>query len=70
MENVSLEPLAKLRVLHLLSVNAYSGLDYSVLARMPSLQEVHVWDKKALKKIEATCPDRNFELIAQGSAKE
>lgn len=70
MENVSLEPLAELRVLQLLSVNACSGLDYSVLARMPSLQEVHAWDKQAFEEIVATCPDRNFELIAQGSANE
>ena len=70
MENVSLEPLLELRRLQLLSVNVCSGLDYSVLARMPSLQEVHAWDKQALEEIEATCPNRDFELIAQGSAKE
>lgn len=70
MENVSLEPLSELKLLQLLSVNVCSGLDYSVLARMPSLQEVHAWDKQALEEIEATCPDRNFELVAQGSAKE
>lgn len=70
MENVSLEPLLELRHLQLLSVNVCSGLDYSVLARMPCLQEVHAWDKQALVEIEATCPDRDFELIAQGSAKE
>lgn len=70
MEEVSLEPLAELTFLQLLSVNACSGLDYSVLARMPSLQEVHAWDKQALEEIEATCPNGDFALIAQGSAKE
>lgn len=70
MENVSLEPLSELRHLRLLSVNVCSGLDYSVLARMPSLEEVHAWDKQALEEIEATCPNRDFALIAQGSAKE
>lgn len=70
MENVSLEPLSELRHLRLLSVNVCSGLDYSVFARMPSLEEVHAWDKQALEEIEATCPNRDFALIAQGSAKE
>lgn len=70
MENVSLEPLSDLQSLQLLSVNVCSGLDYSVLARMPSLEEVHAWDKQALEEIEATCPNRDFALIAQGSAKE
>ena len=70
LENVSLEPLEELKLLRLLSVNVCSGLDYSVLARMPSLEEVHAWDKQALKEIEETCPERDFELIAQGSAKE
>lgn len=70
MENVSLEPLSELQSLRLLSVNVCSGLDYSVLARMPSLEEVHAWDKQALEEIEATCPNRDFALIAQGSAKE
>ncbi len=70
MENVSLEPLLELQSLQLLSVNVCSGLDYSVLADLPSLQEVHAWDKQGLAEIEATCPDRDFELIAQGSAKE
>lgn len=70
MENVSLEPLSELQSLQLLSVNVCSGLDYSVLARMPSLEEVHAWDKQALEEIEATCPNRDFALIAQGSAKE
>ena len=70
MENVSLEPLSELKLLQLLSVNVCSGLDYSVLARMPSLQEVHAWDKQTLEEIEATCPNRDFELVAQGSAKE
>lgn len=70
MENVSLEPLSELKFLQLLSVNVCSGLDYSVLADLPSLQEVHAWDKQALAEIEETCPDRKFELIAQGSAKE
>lgn len=69
LENVSLEPLLELTLLRLLSVNACSGLDYSVLARMPSLEEVHAWDRQALEEIEATCPDRNFELVAQGSAR-
>lgn len=69
MEHVSLEPLSGLQSLQLLSVNVCSGLDYSVLADMPSLQEVHAWDKQGLEEIEATCPDRDFELIAQGSAK-
>lgn len=69
MEHVSLEPLSGLQSLQLLSVNVCSGLDYSVLADLPSLQEVHAWDKQGLAEIEATCPDRDFELIAQGSAK-
>lgn len=70
LENVSLEPLSELKRLKLLSMNVCSGLDYSVLAGMPSLEEVHAWDKQVLKEIEATCPERDFELIAQGSAKE
>lgn len=70
LENVSLEPLSELKRLKLLSVNVCSGLDYSVLARMPSLEEVHAWDRQALEEIEATCPDGRFALIAQGSAKD
>lgn len=70
MEDVSLEPLLELKFLRQISVNVCSGLDYSVLARMPSLEEVHAWDKQALEEIEATCPERDFELVAQGSAKE
>lgn len=70
LENVSLEPLLELKFLKLLSVNACSGLDYSVLARIPSLEEVHAWDSQAFEEIEATCPDRSFALVAQGSAKD
>lgn len=70
LENVSLEPLLELKLLKLLSVNVCSGLDYSVLARMPSLEEVHAWDKQVLEEIEATCPDRGFSLVAKGSAQE
>lgn len=70
LENTSLEPLLELKRLRLLSVNVCSGLDYSALAHMPSLEEVHVWEKQVFEEIEAACPNRNFELIARGSAEE
>lgn len=70
LENTSLEPLLELKRLRLLSVNVCSGLDYSALAHMPSLEEVHVWDKQVFEEIEAACPNRSFELVARGSAEE
>lgn len=68
--NASLEPLLELELLERMSVNVCSGLDYSVLAHMPALKEVHAWDKQGLAEIEATCPERDFELLAMGSARE
>lgn len=70
LENVSLEPLLELSHLKLLSMNVCSGLDYSVLARMPSLEEVHAWDRQTFEEIKKTCPDGDFALVAQGSAKD
>lgn len=66
LENVSLEPLLELPLLKLLSVNVCSGLDYSALERMPSLEEVDVWDRKVLEEIETACPDRGFAVVMKG----
>lgn len=70
LENTSLEPLLELKRLRLLSVNVCSGLDYSALVHMPSLEEVHVWEKQVFEEIEAACPNRDFKLVVRGSAEE